>query len=112
MTVGTTERTLAAEDCRRLLRRNTGRRCRVAFNAHCLPEIAAANYEVDTDDSLLVAAGPWVQHAAGNVVAFEVDGEDDGHHWCVLVQGTAELGAGPQPAVRIRPGLVRGWVSV
>lgn len=100
---------LAPDECRRLLALGDGGRCRVAYNAHCLPAIAATTYRLEAG-ALVVTAGPWGSHAAGNVVAVEVDGDGPSGRWSVLVQGSAsEDPAGGR--LRVSTELVTGWVS-
>jgi hypothetical protein len=100
---------LSRPECRRLLALGASQHLagHLGIAEQGAPSVLPVDYEVD---------GPWVVvrvgdrlfgRLVGQLVAFEVDGQDETGSWSVLVKGLAKAGEGarrvPSPRVR-RPG--------
>jgi hypothetical protein len=117
---------LTRGECRRLLALGSKERRHGHLGIAQLgaPLVLPLDYAVDGPDVVVrIGEGLFARVERAELVAFQVDGETDGHHWSVLVRGLALLeddeaavGALPVPRiaspghrlVRIRTDVVTG----
>lgn len=83
---------LGLPECRRLLALGAKRHRpgHLGIAGDGAPTVLPVDYAVSGPDVVICVGEGLFRHIAGTLVAFQVDGIDDGRAWSVLVRGLAE----------------------
>ncbi len=102
---------LSESDCFALLA--TAPIGRIVYSDRALPVIVPVNYTVDGDDVVIRTGrrSRLATHAAGHVIAFEVDEIDAASHsgWSVVLTGFLQLVEDPVDVARLERMGLRSW---